>query len=158
MLPIREAAKLGLSLCRQHWEGYLEVLDLIKEGERASGAIELLRRLEDDEFYASDDFRKFRELRERYAGQSVVYYIRIRDLIKIGYTTNMEARMNDLLADEVLATEPGGEPLERMRHAQFKHLKVRGERFRPEAELLSHVAMIREHNGEPNMTGYLRAS
>lgn len=152
LVPVREAAQFGLSLCAGHYEGYLDVLDLIREGERASEQIEILAAFTDDDETAR---LRHEEHRRRYAEQSVVYYVRIRDLIKIGTTTNMQARMGRLLADEVLATEPGGEELEKMRHQQFKHLKVRGERFTPAPDLLSHIAMIRDHFGEPRITGYL---
>ena len=94
--------------------------------------------------------------------QSVVYYLRESSgAIKIGFTTNMEARLLALRInrDAMLATEPGGRELERMRHRQFKHLRLgRWERFQPEADLLSHVAMIREHFGEPNITTYPKVS
>jgi hypothetical protein len=151
LMPVRESAQFSLSLCAQHYQGYLDMLDLIREGERASETIEQLATWTDEDL--SDEI--FREHRRMYAEQAVVYYVRIRDLIKIGTTTNMRARMSRLLADEVLATEPGGEELENMRHKQFAHLKVRGERFAPAPDLLSHIAMIRDHFGEPQMTGYI---
>jgi hypothetical protein len=151
LVPIREAAQFDLTLCGQHYEGYLSVLDLIRDGERARESIEILASMENDDEAAGR--ARWQEYRQLAAEQAVVYYVRIRDLIKIGTTTNMKDRMNKLLADEVLATEPGGEELERMRHKQFAHLKVRGERFDPGPDLLSHIAMIREHFGEPQMTG-----
>ena len=105
------------------------------------------------------DSRKDRQ-RAATAAQSVVYYLREPSgNIKIGFTTNMQARLLDLRInrDAMLATEPGGRELERMRHRQFKHLRLgRWERFHPEADLLSHIAMIREHFGEPNITTYLK--
>lgn len=150
LVPVREAAQFGLSLCRRHYQGYLDMLDLIREGERASEKIEILSAWTADDEAARQEHEEYRRL---CAEQAVVYYVRIRDLIKIGTTTNMKARMLDLLIDEVLATEPGGEDLETMRHEQFRHLKVRGERFTPAPDLLSHIAMIREHFGEPRITG-----
>jgi hypothetical protein len=160
-LPVREAAQFALSLCTDHFVGYLDVLSKIREGEQARQAVHeaamtLLAegRLDAEERQVAWE-RESREQRKAYEAQSVVYYVRMRDLIKIGYTTNMTARMGNLIVDEVLATEPGGEPLERMRHKQFAALKVRGERFREGPEFVSHIAMIREHYGEPVMTGYL---
>lgn len=156
MRPIRESAKAGMSLCRQHYEGYLTVLDLIGRAERATQI------LDPDKFLIRDpdpdEAQRWSEQLHRYAAQSVVYYVRIGETIKIGTTTNMKARMGGLMVDEVLATEPGDRQLEAMRHKQFRHLRIRGERFRPEPDLLSHVAMVREHYGEPNMTSYLKAS
>lgn len=144
-LPVREATQFGLSLCRQHFEGYLDVLEKIRiaENQEILTPEPLLEPLD------------WQARRAMYETQSVVYYVRIRDTIKIGYTVNMKARFSNLLIDEVLATEPGGEELERVRHRQFAALRIRGERFRPEPELMSHIAMIRDHFGEPVMTGYL---
>lgn len=156
MRPVRESARAGMSLCRGHFAGYLEVLELIGKNERLMQLIEpqqLLIPAADPE-----DGRRWNEMRRRYAEQSVVYYVRIGGLIKIGTTVNMQARMSQLMIDEVLATEPGDRELELMRQKQFKHLRERGERFRPEPDLLSHVAMIREHFGDPDMTGPLPAA
>jgi len=111
-----------------------------------------------DKNRADLDSRKDRQ-RAATVAQSVVYYLREPSgNIKIGFTTNVHARLIALRVnrDAILATEPGGRGLERMRHRQFKHLRLgRWERFHPEADLLSHVAMIREHFGEPNITNYL---
>jgi hypothetical protein len=79
----------------------------------------------------------------------VIYYVQIApDVIKIGTTGNLRKRLMALRVEPgaVLVTEPGGEPLERMRHAQFKHLRLgRWENFRAEPDLLSHVEMLRAH-------------
>lgn len=146
--PVREAAREGLSLCSGHYQRYQ---DLLSECRQARETIANLAVIEDDEVKGqlSEDHRR------RYAEQSVVYYVRLRDLIKIGTTVNMTARSGDLLWDEVLATEPGDRELEQMRHRQFHHLRVRGERFTAGPDLMSHIAMIREHFGEPQITGYL---
>ena len=101
------------------------------------------------------------------ADQSVVYYMRLPgDRIKIGMTTNMTLRLINLRVrkDAVLATEPGGYDLERMRHHQFKDLRYPGSRgkqtedFEPGQELLDHIAMIRKHFGEPRITTYPKVS
>lgn len=77
----------------------------------------------------------------------LVYYIRFGDRIKIGYTTSIEARLANLPHDELLAIEPGPMDLEKMRHQQFKHAKIRGEWFHPHPDLLSHIEMLIEHYG-----------
>lgn len=74
-----------------------------------------------------------------------VYYVRMRDLIKIGYSTQLERRFRNLMVDEVLAIEPGGRELEQMRLRQFAHLRYRGERFHPGGDLIDHIAMIKDH-------------
>lgn len=94
--------------------------------------------------------------------QSVVYYLQEQSgEIKIGYTTNLKARLIALRVSpsDVLATEPGGARLEKMRHGQFKHLRVgRWERFKPALDLLSHIEMIRDHFGAPSITTYPKVS
>lgn len=84
-----------------------------------------------------------------------VYYLRVGEFIKIGYSANIKQRLSQmrLNADAVLATEPGGRDLERLRHQQFTHLRQgRREDFETAADLLSHVAMVREHFGPPRIT------
>ena len=86
---------------------------------------------------------------------SQVYYAEVNGAIKIGFTTNMKSRMGDMriTLDRVLATEPGGRDLEGMRHRQFAHLRRgRLEEFERAEDLLSHIAMIREHFGAPKIT------
>lgn len=74
-----------------------------------------------------------------------VYYMRMRDLIKIGFTAGpVEKRRRDLLADAVLATEPGGRDLESRRHKQFSIYRHEGERFHPGKDLLLHIAHLNE--------------
>lgn len=70
----------------------------------------------------------------------LVYYARAGDLVKIGYTTNLTKRMNSIGPDELLTTEPGGPRREHERHQQFLDLWVRGEWFRYEGALKTHVA------------------
>jgi len=85
--------------------------------------------------------------------QSVVYYIQEHDgYIKIGFSADLRQRLANLRLShkEVLATEPGGRELEKMRHEEFAHLRIgRWEKFAAADELRSHIAMIRSHFGEP---------
>ncbi len=69
-----------------------------------------------------------------------VYYGAKGDLIKIGYSGQVRARMAHL-GCELLATEPGGRELERRRHQQFATERVtpRQEWFRPTPTLLAHI-------------------
>lgn len=88
--------------------------------------------------------------------QSVVYYVRESpEIIKIGFSMNLIARLSALRVgrDAVMATEPGGRDLEAMRHQQFAHISLgKWERFSPEPDLLDHIAMLRKHFGEPQLT------
>jgi hypothetical protein len=157
--PVRESMKdYGVSLCRDHLEGYCGVLKTIAQGEKAAETVTkaIESEMNEGRMVFPDPTEEDTERERMYAAQSVVYYIRIGDVIKIGTTKNMKARMSQLIPDEILATEPGSGELENMRHKQFRHLRVRGERFRPEDDLLSHIRMILEHYGPPMITGYVQ--
>ena len=82
----------------------------------------------------------------------VVYYARTGDVIKIGYTNNLLARMSQLRIprESVLATEPGSKALEAKRHAQFGTIrKGLREDFAPTFELIQHIDGVRERHGRP---------
>lgn len=85
-----------------------------------------------------------------------VYYIRLRGCIKIGFTINMKARMGQLMPDKILATEPGTRKLEARRHKQFDKLRadIGREYFKPESDLMDHIAAVRKEHGEPAMTDW----
>lgn len=79
----------------------------------------------------------------------IVYYMRLGDLVKIGYTTNLTARLESINPQEVMTTEPGGPDRERRRHEQFAALRVHGEWFRLAPPLTDHIeAVRREAAGE----------
>jgi hypothetical protein len=80
----------------------------------------------------------------------VVYYLRYRDRIKIGTTTDPRGRFSALPHDEVLAFERGGRTLEQRRHVQFAaHRIPRTEWFESNAELLAHVDALRAGVSDP---------
>ena len=85
--------------------------------------------------------------------QSVVYYIRLHDFVKIGTTTNLANRVSGLQAarSDVLATEPGNVGLKSIRCDQFAKFRVAGrsDDFRAVPELLEHCADTRRLNGDP---------
>ncbi|MER5843186.1 hypothetical protein ABT099_23400 [Streptomyces prasinus] len=81
---------------------------------------------------------------------TVVYYIRIGRLVKIGTTMDPATRFTDLRPNEILAHEPGGEILEHQRHAQFKALRARGEYFHPGKPLQDHILRLRAERGMPS--------
>lgn len=82
------------------------------------------------------------ELHER---KSVVYYLRVGALVKIGTTTNLPNRLRGYPPDSViLAVEPGGVSVEKRRHAQFADNLTHGnEWFTPSAELVKHIKKVR---------------
>lgn len=86
-----------------------------------------------------------------------VYYIQFAEHIKIGTTTSLARRMTTFSAhpDSLLAVEPGGTVLERIRHRMFAADRVKGrELFRPSDELLEHITHVRAQHGDPKqLTG-----
>lgn len=70
---------------------------------------------------------------------SVVYYMRIGNRCKIGFSMKLGTRLATINPEELLATEPGGLVQEAKRHSQFRHLHSHGEWFRYEGELVEHV-------------------
>lgn len=75
------------------------------------------------------------------AAVDVVYYIRQRDRIKIGTSSNPRGRLAALHYDEVLAFERGDRRVEQRRHAQFAaHRFPRTEWFAVHDELLEHIS------------------
>ncbi len=74
--------------------------------------------------------------------RSVVYYMRVGTRCKIGFTTNLAARIAVFNPEELLATEPGGCLREGERHIQFERLRTTGEWFRYEDELVEHVTRL----------------
>lgn len=70
----------------------------------------------------------------------VIYYLRFGDRVKIGTTQNLARRLANLPHDELLAIEPGGRDIEKIRHEQFVHLHSTGEWFRIDDQMLEHIA------------------
>jgi len=76
-----------------------------------------------------------------------VYFIRSGDLIKIGYTGDLEERkrtmqVNNPTIVEVLKTIPGGYPEEQELHKKFAHLNKTGEWFYAAQELTDFIQSI----------------
>lgn len=78
-------------------------------------------------------------------GTPVVYYLRVGNHIKIGYSINLSARMRGYPPDaEILAIEPGTAELEKSRHDQFRHqLRMGREWFAPSLDLIMHIEELR---------------
>lgn len=74
--------------------------------------------------------------------ESVVYYMRVGNRVKIGYSTNLASRIASVMPEEVLAVEPGGRLLEGVRHRQFAELRVTREWFRHESPLTEHIEKL----------------
>lgn len=84
--------------------------------------------------------------------RSVVYYVRLGDRVKIGYTIHLRERVSQFRVerDALLAVEPGWREKEAERHAQFAAERQgrRGE-FNPSRRLLAHIDVVRSKYGEP---------
>ena len=119
------AADLGFPLCPKHCRiVYLNIKDLLENATPEP---------------TNHSNGRARPLASKRIG--TVYFARIGDLIKIGYTTRLTQRMKDLRA-EVLVTMPGTMGTEKALHAKFGPLWERGELFRPEPELMDYIASI----------------
>ncbi|HEX4444429.1 MAG TPA: GIY-YIG nuclease family protein [Galbitalea sp.] len=73
----------------------------------------------------------------------VVYYLRFRDRIKIGTSSNPRIRLAQLRFDDLLAFERGDRATEQKRHAQFAASRFPGsEWFRETPELTRHIVAL----------------
>lgn len=92
--------------------------------------------------YIEHHARRIR-IEEEKAQRAIVYYMRLGNLVKIGWTTNLDSRRADLNPQEVMATEPGGREVERERHKQFADLRIHGEWFSLESPLVEWIDRLK---------------
>lgn len=85
-----------------------------------------------------------------------VYYIRMDELIKIGYARDISKRMRAYPPNaQLLAAHPGTEQLEREIHHEFKAFLSRGrEWFEPHARLMARIEDVRTQFGNPSRMAY----
>jgi hypothetical protein len=76
--------------------------------------------------------------------EGLVYYVRLGNHIKIGYTRDIKARLRSYGPTAVLlASEPDPGGVEHERHRQFaEHLAAGNEWFRPAPELMEHISNL----------------
>lgn len=79
--------------------------------------------------------------------RDVIYFVRSGDAVKIGFTSDLEARLRVLRTDtageiELLAVMEGDRREEARLHADFKHLRIKREWFRAEEELLAFIGLV----------------
>ena len=91
-----------------------------------------------------------RNLEHELRGLHMVYYLRHRGYVKIGYTSTIVARLRSLHAQrtDLIAWEPGDRDLERQRHEQFAHARVSGpglgvEHYELTPDLMAHTEQVR---------------
>lgn len=97
--------------------------------------------------YTDEELAETKEALE----QGQVYYLRVGDQIKIGFSGDVRRRLRSYPpGSELLALEPGDKKLERRRHNEFAEWLVAGrEWFEPSAELLQHTQDLVTMHGDP---------
>ena len=130
---------VDLWLCEHHWRRLFIWYDEQQriEAERERELHASIRRRREAEMSSFDA-----------QGSQIVYYVRRGDgAIKIGTTTQPANRMMALKQQhgpiEILLTHCGDGERERQMHRRFSDLRVEGEWFRPEMELLMWIANVR---------------
>jgi hypothetical protein len=83
-----------------------------------------------------------RALVKQKAKPAVVYYMRLGNRVKIGWSSNLAVRVATIQPEEVMVTEDGGQKLEAKRHKEFADLRVSGEWFRLEEPLIAHIEAL----------------
>lgn len=85
-----------------------------------------------------------------------VYYIRMGDAIKIGYSVDVAQRMRAYPPTaELLAAHPGTQEVERSIHLKFRADLTRGrEWFNESTELLEHIAQVVQQFGDASAMAY----
>lgn len=78
------------------------------------------------------------------AHETLIYYFQLGDLVKIGISRNLTARVDALNPQAILAIERGTFADEVARHKQFASLHVHGEWFRNEDPLTAYVDAVAE--------------
>ena len=79
---------------------------------------------------------------QAYNAQALIYYFRVGNRIKIGWTRNLAQRIATLMPEEVLATEPGLQRLETTRHHQFAQYRITREWFKDCPAIREHIATL----------------
>lgn len=74
----------------------------------------------------------------------LVYYMRNGDRVKIGTSTHLSKRINTISPQGVMAVEPGGRKIEKLRHEEYADLRLRGEWFKLSPRLVDHIVELRE--------------
>lgn len=78
---------------------------------------------------------------------SCVYFAQADDRVKVGWSRKIATRMAQLQTGnaapiQLLGFTPGGRTKERQIHQQFAHLRVAGEWFQAERELLAYIETV----------------
>lgn len=96
----------------------------------------------DEEIAAAKELRKYGD----------VYYLRVGERIKIGFSSDVHQRLRSYPPGSVLlALEPGDKKLERQRHHEFGDFLLAGrEWFEPSDKLMAHIQQLVDAHGLPD--------
>lgn len=136
-----------LPLCFDHaWDAFIAVKNADEHRPKIS-EYELNRQLATRNRIAREDA----ERDSRAIEPGWIYYVKVTDRIKIGYSTDVRQRMRAYPPHaELLAVHPGTPTLERDIHRDFAgHLAQGREWFRPDTEVMAHVAKVLDQFGPP---------
>lgn len=154
--PYRPEIRIdGALMCEKH---YYQINKFGLEHFKLSGSVDLIR---EDVIARNRRINAEKERRQQVAKArgkqpGFVYYIRMDDLIKIGYAANIAKRMRAYPPSaELLAAHPGTEKLEREIHQEFKAFLRRGrEWFAPMEPLMTRIEEVRSRFGDPSSMAY----
>lgn len=88
--------------------------------------------------------------------QGTVYYVKVGEHIKVGWTSDMEQRMRSYPPNSILlATEPGTRADEKRRHKTLAAHRSHGnEWYVPAPSVLHHLDMVKAKHGEPDPAAF----
>lgn len=157
--PVERLPISTLPLCEEHLahmigivgEAYDKVISNLKREVKEAGDKALQESFEKREAI-SEQQAEWRQTRSR------VYFLRCGQYIKIGFSTDVDKRVDHIrrlggvlapegldLSKTVLIADVAGEmTAEKSLHKKFNHLRVVGEWFRAEPELLSFIEKLEE--------------
>lgn len=134
------------TVVRQHFNDYalaLHDLGIVMDDAMVERMLDAAEKRECDA--AAEDGQRLDLIvtRQPATHRSVVYYMRMDRLVKIGISTDLRTRTGSIMAQGVMAIEWGDRQLERQRHNQFVDQHSHLEWFRLEAPLVEHIAELR---------------
>lgn len=141
----------GCALCPEH---AIEIANAVDSKPADIQLVDALKSQRRREANAAKEAEVLRARGKRNPG--FVYYIRMEDLIKIGYAANIANRMRAYPPTaELLAAHPGTVELEKSIHADFRAFLRRGrEWFEPHATLVAHIEKVKAEFGDMSKLAY----
>lgn len=106
----------------------------------------------------AEEEHRFQQAEARAFTQGWVYYVQIGDRIKIGYASDVAARLRAYPPEhKLLAVHPGTRTLEADMHQQFRGSRAAGrEWYYPHPDLLAHIDQVVAQFGKPGQRGLSR--